>query len=203
MHIHQIGKRLQGPKVADDLRCVSCGCSTKTRKYKKCEKSDNPGGHICTKCIKKHPERELDCNLWVPYDRKAYCQRCTAHKNDLIPCFACQLECCSDCMEPITMAFWLATGSLYVLCSECCKTELFLCPETGESQRSDGHDEYFCPLCQEWHMGERPVKAIDACENCDLPWDTPTLARIFRTNFVVLREKDALRICFLDAKRIF
>ena len=175
VHVHVIGRKKQGPKVDDHIRCVSCGSSTRSRKYECCTLSDSDGGRICKSCIKKSPNKSLECNLWVPHSLSAFCCSCTSSREDLLNCYACERDVCIDCTEPLTLAFWFATGSMYILCTGCCPTDLFRCPETGEQQTDKSVDQFFCALCQSWHLGPRPESPELQCEECGfLPWDEPT-----------------------------
>ena len=109
-HTHEVGRRRQGPSVDDHIRCVSCGSSTRGRRYERCTLSNSDGGRICTKCIKSNPNRALECNLWVPHSRQSYCHHCTAPRDDLLNCFCCDKDVCANCVEPLTMAFFGPPG---------------------------------------------------------------------------------------------
>ena len=172
VHVHEIGKRRQGPSVENHLRCVSCGSSTKNRKYERCTQSEAEGGRICLKCVKSNPNKALNCSLWVPHSRTAYCRSCTSPREDLLNCYACDEDVCVDCVEPITLAFWFNTGSMYVLCTGCCPSDLYACQDSViECNQNFEVDQYFCALCQDWHIGQKPTTAKEQCEECDLPWD--------------------------------
>ena len=59
---------------------------------------------------------------------------------------------------------------MYVLCNNCCRTELHGPPSSEIPSNSDV-EQYFCALCQSWHVGEKPTNAKQQCEDCDLPFD--------------------------------
>ena len=127
------------------------------------------GGRICQKCIKSCPDKALNCHLWVPHDREAYCRNCSAAREDLLNCYACDLDICIDCVEPLTLAFWLSTGSMFVLCSGCCPTELFQSPKDTYDLNQNRNFGYFCALCQSHHVGQQPDSPDSQCAECDLP----------------------------------
>ena len=42
--------------------------------------------------------------------------------------------------------------------------------------------QFFCALCQDWHIGEQPEEPLEQCKDCDLPWDEapPLCARAYQ-----------------------
>ena len=189
-HVHEVGRRRQGPQVESYLRCVCCGSSTRNRKYQSCTLSDAEGGRICTKCIKSHPHRALECSLWVPHERESYCHNCTAPRGDLLNCFCCDNDVCVSCVDPLTMAFFWATGSMYMLCDSCSPSELYICPETNEKTADNDIAQYVCGLCQDWHVGKESDDPKAQIEECDLPWDEAP--PICKTAFSLSRGGDRL-----------
>ena len=79
-------------------------------------------------------------------------------------CYVCDEDICHKCVEPVTLSFFFATGSMYILCSACSPAELFVCPDTNMAECSDKLEQYYCALCQDWHFGARPEDNLDQFE---------------------------------------
>ena len=71
---------------------------------------------------------------------------------------------------------------MYILCNSCCPTELYSCPDTSEKMTQIEIAQFFCALCQDWHIGEQPEEPLEQCKDCDLPWDEapPLCARAYQ-----------------------
>ena len=123
--------------------------------------------------LRKNPDRPLECQKWVPYENEAYCHLCSSPKDDLLNCYCCDLDVCLECVEPITATYFFATGSMFVLCTSCCPTEVYRCPENDEKSSNRDANQFYCALCQEWHHGVEPETPSEMIELCDLPGDEP------------------------------
>ena len=96
------------------------------------------------------------------------------------------------------MAFFWATGSMYMLCDSCSPSELYTCPETHEKTSENGIAQYFCGLCQDWHVGIESDDPKAQIEECDLPWDEPPPICIRAVEYKAnLKKKTNNRPCLL------
>ena len=60
-----------------------------------------------------------------------------------------------------------------MLCDSCSPSELYICPETNEKTAENDIAQFFCGLCQDWHVGKESDDPKAQIEECDLPWDEP------------------------------
>ena len=155
-HLHTISPPLRGRPCPPHVRCVSCSKSTRALKFVKCEKSEAPGGRICTKCIDLYgvdPESK-DCHTWTLASGANVEQNCQiCHKADdmILSCASCDSSLCHACACTPTVERFYSQGTYEIICNACVPPDAYLAPDGTMESNFDGVLVPFCLLCQEFH----------------------------------------------------
>ena len=160
-HVHPIGIRRKGPKVADYLRCVGCGLSTLNRAYLACDKSiglsAEEGGRLCFECADKLPvDTEPNCDGWMEaLFPNNTCDLCYKKQDRIFLCAICHSKTCYSCaLHESTKAFDLSGKDTAIICLDCC-------PESIIAEVSDQEAD-FCILCQSVHVPGTVPPCLDS-----------------------------------------
>ena len=171
-HVHPIGIKRRGPKVADFLRCVGCGLSTLNRTYLACDKSiglsADEGGRLCFECADKLPvDTEPNCDSWMEaLFPSSNCDHCFKKQDKIVLCAICHAKVCHSCsLHESIKAFDLSGKDTAIICLDCCPESILA--DVNEHKSAD-----FCLLCQSVHV----PGLVPACLDVDKV--TPLVTKI-------------------------
>ena len=121
-HIHLIGPTRSGPKVPDEIRCVSCGLSTNNKSYIKCDSpASQDGGRLCHTCQDKvGVNTPNSCLMWVDIigTTKA-CDLCLKLLDSVMQCIICTRQACLSCIAIESLEYFVKSGVDSILCIDC------------------------------------------------------------------------------------